>query len=42
MDRTEKERLRDLVKQSGSEVVSISERKDSLKDLFIKIISEEK
>ncbi len=42
MAKAEKEKLRDFVKQTGSEVVSISERKDSLKDLFIKIISEEK
>jgi ABC-2 type transport system ATP-binding protein len=38
----EKERLKDFVKQSGAEVLSISERKDSLRDLFIKIINEEK
>ena len=42
MAKAEKEKLRDFVKQTGSEVISISERKDSLKDLFIKIISEEK
>ena len=38
----DKERLKDLVRQSGSEVVSISEKKSSLRDLFIKIIHERK
>lgn len=37
----EKERLKSFVRQSGSEVLDISERKDSLADLFIKIINEE-
>lgn len=37
----EKERLKSFVRQSGSEVLDISERKDSLTDLFIKIINEE-
>lgn len=38
----EKEKLKDLVKQSGSEVVDITARKNSLTDLFVKIINEEK
>lgn len=38
----EKDRLKSFVKQSGSEVLSISERKDSLRDLFIKLINEER
>lgn len=42
MAKTEREKLRDFVSQSGSEVVSISERKNSLRDLFIKIIDEER
>ena len=35
-------RLRENLEQRGSEVLSISERKDSLEDLFIKIINKEK
>lgn len=42
MGDNEKERLRSFVKQSGSEVLSMKSRKESLKDLFIKIINEEK
>ncbi len=42
MAKAEREKLRDFVRQSGSEIVSISERKNSLRDLFIKIIDEEK
>ena len=36
-----RERLRASVRQSGYEVTEISEKKDSLKDFFIKMISEE-
>jgi ABC-2 type transport system ATP-binding protein len=38
----EKENLRDFVRQSGSEILTISPRKNSLADLFVKIINEEK
>ena len=38
----EKKRLRENLEQRGSEVLSVSERKDSLGDLFIKIINKEK
>lgn len=37
----DKEKLRASARQSGYEVVDISEKKDSLKDLFIKLIKEE-
>lgn len=37
-----KKRLRENLEQGGSEILSISERKDSLADLFIKIINKEK
>lgn len=36
-----RERLRASARQSGYEVVDISEKKDSLRDLFIKLINEE-
>lgn len=36
-----RERLRASARQSGYEIVDISEKKDSLKDLFIKLINEE-
>jgi dissimilatory sulfite reductase (desulfoviridin) alpha/beta subunit len=38
----EKKRLKDFIRQSGLEVLNISERKNSLKDLFIKVINKEK
>jgi ABC-2 type transport system ATP-binding protein len=38
----EKDRLKEFIEQSGAEVLSISKRKGSLKDIFIKIINEEK
>ena len=41
-DDREKERFRDFIKQGGFEVLDISERTSSLRDLFIKIINEEK
>lgn len=37
-----KEKLRISARQSGYEVVDIAEKKDSLKDLFIKLINEER
>ena len=37
-----KKRISDFIKESGSELISIKEKKGSLKDLFIKIINEEK
>ena len=42
MDTAEKEKLCDFITKSGSEVVSISKKRNSLKDLFIEIINEEK
>lgn len=42
MDDKSKEKLIEFVRQAGSEVLSIEERKDSLKDMFIKIIGGEK
>lgn len=36
-----RERLRASARQSGYEIIDISEKKDSLKDLFIKLINEE-
>jgi len=39
--RDRRERIKELLRQGGMEVVGISERKASLKDLFIKIINEE-
>lgn len=42
MGEKERERLMDFVKQSGSEVLTISEKRDSLTDFFVKIIKEEK
>jgi len=35
-------KLKEFIRLSGSEVISIANRKDSLKDLFIRIINEEK
>jgi len=42
MDDRKKESLKDFVRQNGSEILTVSPRKNSLVDLFVKIIKEEK
>jgi len=42
IDDRKKESLKDFVRQSGLEILTVSPRKNSLVDLFVKIIKEEK